>query len=231
MLDAGRIMGMARVVRIRENQPGQWPHHYCFERVYRLHAPAKYTTLHVKVSLADARKLLNARMEPYDAKQAAFDLARPSVTSALKAKCEISIGDASKEGMRAAAHDKRTGEWKVCATVGRKTKFDGCQVALFDHHIDKEGKQMGRRKQESNYFLTVNTNKRKFDEVQEIAAMQFAINECFNWRAYDIMRFGPAHPKVYGGDAQWPRRSSTRSSSRRASSAALRRAPCTRTST
>ena len=156
-----------------------------------------------QLSLAEAQNILR-RQQPqqvqlgfYDAAMAERDKKRET-PSASKATLQVAIGTHSEEGIKAAAYDKATGEWKARITGGRRTQF-GSHV-LYDHHVDHTGQPLGRRKQQSNFFMTLNTNKRKFDETRDTDAMSYAINKIFKQEVFDILKFGPAHPDTYGGD-------------------------------
>ena len=121
------------------------------------------------------------------------------------ANVEISVAALSISELKAQAYDKRTGEWKARANGGRKTQFEGVSHELHDHHLDDKGNVAhGRRRQESNYFITLNTNKRAFDMQQDPKAMEAALNHAFNTRLYDVLKFGPIHPDTYGQDADHP---------------------------
>ena len=149
--------------------------------------------------LADAQDILRRQTQLgfYDAQMAERDTRRP-IPSATKATLQVAIGTHSEEGIKAAAYDKATGEWKARVTGGRRTNFGG--HTLHDHHVDQAGQPLGRRKQQSNFFMTLNTNKRKFDEVRDIDAMSHAINQVFKKGVFEILKFGPAHPATYAAD-------------------------------
>ena len=149
--------------------------------------------------LADAQLLLQQQTQLgfFDAAQARRDKARPT-PSATKASLQVAIGTHSADGIKAAAYDKATGEWKARVTGGRRTEFG--PHTLHDHHVDQAGQPLGRRKQQSNFFMTLNTNKRKFDEVRDIDAMSHAIEKVFKTNVYEILKFGPAHPNTYASD-------------------------------
>jgi hypothetical protein len=152
------------------------------------------------MSLDAARELLRrqqVQLGHYDAAMAERDRRRPT-PSASKATLQVAIGTHSEDGIKAAAYDKATGEWKARATGGRRTQFGS--HTLYDHHVSQTGQPLGRRKQQSNFFMTLNTNKRKFDEARDTDAMSHAIDEIFRKRVFDILKFGPAHPDTYGGD-------------------------------
>jgi hypothetical protein len=152
------------------------------------------------MSLDAARELLRrqqVQLGHYDAAMAQRDTRRPT-PSASKATLQVAIGTHSEEGIKASAYDKATGEWKARATGGRRTQFGS--NTLYDHNISQTGQPLGRRKQQSNFFMTLNTNKRKFDEARDTDAMSYAIDEIFRRRVFDILKFGPAHPDTYGGD-------------------------------
>jgi hypothetical protein len=63
--------------------------------------------------------------------------------------------------------------------------------------------RLGRRKQQSNLFITINTNKRRFDEVVDTEAMLRALSHCFQKEVTNVLRFGPVHQLTYGGDWQY----------------------------
>jgi hypothetical protein len=151
------------------------------------------------MTLASAQNILRQQTQLgfYDAKMAERDKVRP-IPSATKATLQVAIGTHSEEGIKAAAYDKATGEWKARATGGRRTQFGA--HTLHDHHVDQAGLPLGRRKQQSNFFMTLNTNKRKFDEVRDIDAMSHAINKVFKQGVFEILKFGPAHPATYAAD-------------------------------
>lgn len=152
------------------------------------------------LSLDAARELLRrqqVQLGPFDAAMAARDVRRPTPSSS-KATLQVAIGTHSEDGIKAAAYDKATGEWKARATGGRRTAFG--RHTLYDHHVSQTGQPLGRRKQQSNFFMTLNTNKRKFDEARDTDAMSHAIDEIFRRRVFDILKFGPMHPDTYGGD-------------------------------
>jgi hypothetical protein len=156
-------------------------------------------------SLADARKRLRVQMHYKDT-----DMEGRPVTHAPTVKVgssTISVGDASEAAMRSAKFHKSTGEWKVAATTSRKIDFvspsTGKSTKLYDHNLDKDGRQLGRRKQQSNLFITINTNKRRFDEVVDTEAMRRALSHCFEKEVTNVLRFGPAHQLTYGGDWEY----------------------------
>ena len=122
----------------------------------------------------------------------------------VRPRVDVAVADVSRDALAQAAYDKRTGEWKVAATGGRRTTFPGASKELHDHHIDKNGIHLGRRKQQSNYFLTINTNKRRFDEILDTRAVEYAIHKCFDERLVQALTFGPVHYDTYGEDAKWP---------------------------
>ncbi len=155
------------------------------------------------MTLADAQNILRQQTQLgfYDAAAAQRDVSRPT-PSASKATLQVAIGTHTADGIKAAASDKATGEWKARVNGGRRTTFGA--HTLYDHHVDQTGNPLGRRKQQSNFFMTLNTNKRKFDEVRDINAMQFALDKVFKTNVYEILKFGPAHPNTYAGDGDFP---------------------------
>jgi hypothetical protein len=153
-------------------------------------------------SLEQARKRLRVQVGMVDATvESMLNRPRPAVTQ-TKATSHITVGDASEAGLRAARYHKSTGEWKVEATGGRKSNFVGSAgaVELWDHHAGKNGERLGRRKQQSNFFITINTNKRKFDEALDVEAVKRALQRCFQEEVTNVLRFGPAHYLTYGDD-------------------------------
>lgn len=163
-----------------------------------------------RLTLREARqRLLQAQLGRGGARRdgsSVVDQPTPSTLAASMPRTQLSVqvavGAHTAQGMQAAYHDKRTGEWKVRATAPRRTGF-GAQT-LYDHNLGRLGEQLGRRKQESYLFITINTNKRRFNETVDTAAMNYAIERCFREDAHAILRFGPKHPGVYGDDAKWP---------------------------
>jgi hypothetical protein len=155
-----------------------------------------------KLTLAQARLQLqlgptDPRVRPrYEPQQADYNNRVPTTVA-------IGVGTHTAEGLKQAAYDKRTGEWKSRLWGGRKEIVTDDGTTLYDHHLDKDGKRMGRRKQESNWFLTVNTNKRKF-EYQDASAVHDALDVVFKKRLYQVLTFGPKQPDTYSRDAQWP---------------------------
>lgn len=141
------------------------------------------------MTLSQARVLLGWTHAPRSGTQTSAITQQPHSRDV-----QVAIGTHTAEGLRAAAQNKRTGEWKVSATGGRRTDFahGSGSATLFDHHRGPGGERLGRRKQESNFFITVNTNKRTFTS-QDRAAVQAAVTRCFGERAYDILEFGPVH--------------------------------------
>jgi hypothetical protein len=93
----------------------------------------------------------------------------------------------------------------VAATGRRKIDFVSATgpVKLYDHNVDKDGAKLGRSKQQSNFFITINTNKRRFNEVVDVDAMKKALHRCFKDDIAEVLRFGPAHPLTYGNDGQY----------------------------
>jgi hypothetical protein len=133
-----------------------------------------------------------------DAAAQSRDLLRP-IPTLDKATLQVAIGTHTAEGIKAAAYDKATGEWKARVSGGRRTDFGG--HTLYDHHVDQTGNPLGRRRQQSNFFMTLNTNKRKFDELADTQAMAAALDAVFKARVFEILKFGPAHPGTYAADA------------------------------
>mmetsp|Transcript_28324 Transcript_28324/g.65098 ORF Transcript_28324/g.65098 Transcript_28324/m.65098 type:complete len:271 (-) Transcript_28324:59-871(-) len=132
------------------------------------------------------------------------DRPRPAPRSdKISSTIEVAIGSSTADGMRAAAWDKASGEWKARATGGRKTDFQTAGTK-HDHNLGRDCELIGRRRQQSNFFITLNTNRRTFDEAQDPKAVQEALNACFGKKIYDILTFGPAHPEVYGDDSLHP---------------------------
>jgi hypothetical protein len=121
----------------------------------------------------------------------------------LTSAVSVAIGSSTADGMRAAAWDKSSGEWKARATGGRRTSFASAGEK-HDHNLGRAGEAIGRRKQQSNFFITLNTNRRKFDEAQDPGAVRAALSACFGKHIYDILTFGPAHPDTYAADALNP---------------------------
>ena len=115
-----------------------------------------------RLTLAQARLQLqlgptDPRVRPrYEPQQADLENTVPTTVA-------IGVGTHTAEGLKMAAYDKRTGEWKARLWGGRKEIVAPDGTTLHDHHLGKNGEPLGRRKQESNWFLTVNTNKRKFE--------------------------------------------------------------------
>lgn len=137
------------------------------------------------------------------AKQDVYSVA-PSAPAGTS-QVTLAIGAHTSEGLRSSAYDKRTGEWKARVWGGRKTDFEAPNVRvpkLYDHHLDKEGKPMGRRKQESNFFITINTNRRTFGAT-DMEACAAAVRLCFGPQVYEQLRFGPRDAS-YEPDRQWP---------------------------
>jgi hypothetical protein len=94
----------------------------------------------------------------------------------------------------------------VAATSGRKVDFVSPSkgaVKLYDHNLDKDGRKLGRRKQQSSLFITINTDKRRFDEVVDTEAMHRALSHCFEKEVTNLLRFGPAHQMTYCDDWQY----------------------------
>jgi hypothetical protein len=147
-------------------------------------------------SLAQARTRLQTKMAAAD-----ISSSRPAVPK-INTTAQITVGDSSKEGLRVAQYRKRTGEWKVEATGGRRSTFESAAgpVELWDHNAGNDGERLGRRKQQSNFFITINTNKRKFDEVTDTDAVKRALKRCFQEEVTNVLRFGPAHYLTYGDD-------------------------------
>jgi len=114
-------------------------------------------------------------------------------------KVAVTTGAYTASGLERAYHDKRTGEWKVRATGGRRTEFG--THTLHDHNVDERGQALGRRKQETNLFLTINTNRRQFG-AGDPEAVKHAPGVCFKQRGYDILAFGPRHDE-YKADEGW----------------------------
>jgi hypothetical protein len=127
----------------------------------------------------------------------------PPRADKISSKIEVAIGSSTADGMRAAAWDKASGEWKARATGGRRDNFNAAGTK-HDHNLGRDCELIGRRRQQSNFFITLNTNRRKFDEAQDPKAVQQALNACFGKQIYDILTFGPAHPDVYAEDALFP---------------------------
>ena len=155
-------------------------------------------TPRMTLNQAQSALRLQTQVGFYDTQQAARDIDRPT-PSVHKATLQIAIGTHTEAGIKAAAYDKSTGEWKARVSGGRRTEFG--RHLLYDHHVDQSGMPLGRRRQQSNFFITLNTNKRKFDEIRDVQAMEHAIDVCFKRSVYEILKFGPAHPITYAGDA------------------------------
>jgi hypothetical protein len=86
----------------------------------------------------------------------------------------------------------------IAARTNFTSPSTGRSVELYDHNLDKDGQRLGRRKQQSNLFITINTNKRRFDEVVDTEAMRRALSHCFEKEVTNVLRFGPAHQLTYG---------------------------------
>jgi hypothetical protein len=127
----------------------------------------------------------------------------PSSDKIVVSTIDVAVGSSTADGMRAAAWDKASGEWKARATGGRRDEF-GAAGTKHDHNLGRDCELIGRRRQQSNFFITLNTNRRTFDEAQDPRAVQSALNACFGTQIYDILTFGPAHPETYGDDAAHP---------------------------
>jgi hypothetical protein len=161
------------------------------------------------LTLAEARQALQSRLQRPDPLAALRDAkllddpataARLGGAAVVKPTVQISVANVSKDALTQAAWDKKTGEWKARATGGRRTDF-GTGAPLYDHHLDQHSAQLGRRKQQSNFFLTINTNKRRFDQVIDTAAVEHALKVCFSDKLVSILTFGPVHPDTYAADA------------------------------
>lgn len=146
------------------------------------------------------RQYIQNSLGTYDTRVADADKQRPTPTL-NKATLQVAIGTHTDEGIKAAAYHKATGEWKARVTGGRRTAFG--EQTLYDHNVSQTGQPLGRRKQQSNFFMTLNTNKRKFDEARDTDAMSHAIDTVFKQRVYYILWFGPKHLDTYGGDGSF----------------------------
>lgn len=162
------------------------------------------------MDLAEARRrLLDASIGPGDTSRIAMASkpAPPAAPVTAHVDVQVGVGDHTAAGAVANYHDKRTGEWKARATGGRRLEFPEAmrrQLQLFDHHLDRGGKKLGRRKQETNLFITINTNKRTFMPTRDPERMRQVLDTIFKDMPYAILRFGPLHPLVYAADAEWP---------------------------
>ena len=155
-----------------------------------------------RLTLAQAR--LQLQLGPTDPRvRPRYELQQADRESSVPTTVAIGVGTHTAEGLKMAAYDKRTGEWKARLWGGRKMIAAPDGTTLHDHHLGKDGEPLGRRKQESNWFLTVNTNKRKFEH-QDATAVHDALDVVFKKRLYQVLTFGPKQPDTYARDAQWP---------------------------
>ena len=74
---------------------------------------------------------------------------------------------------------KATCEWKVTATTPRRRQF-GPRL-LYDHRRAASGAKLGRRKQESNFLVTINPNKRRSPDLN-------SQGHCRYWRCDSVCR-------------------------------------------
>lgn len=145
---------------------------------------------HVDIARAKVAQQLGKRLDAP---------ARLDPTKKPKTDLKVAVAAVGEDALKQAELNKRTGEWKVTSTAPRKSDFGG--KYLHDHH----GTHLGRRKQESNWFITINPNQKQATHLkQDSDAIVQALHETFETRGYDILTFGPKHPDVYGDDAQWP---------------------------
>lgn len=159
------------------------------------------------MNLAQARLLM--RLGQRDLDQEARDAlvvrsAMGTGSSTVVPTVSVSMANVAKDALTQCAWDKKTCEWKARATGGRKSLFTGAPGPLHDHNLDRNGQALGRRKQQSNYFMTINTNKRKFDDLHDPAAVEHAITVCFKKNVTQMLTFGPRHPATYADDKKWP---------------------------
>jgi hypothetical protein len=77
-------------------------------------------------------------------------------------------------------------------------------VHLYDHKLDGTGTKVPRRRQESNFFLTINPNlaPRSVSDVHKVsAAVEAMARELGTDRGVaNFMKYGPKNPEVYGMD-------------------------------
>lgn len=165
------------------------------------------STLGTTLTLSDARlRLAAAQAADRGAMDAIAQSRRPEPRPSGQPRgpqisVQVATGAYTAQGAEDAYHDKRTGEWKARATGGRREQFGS--HTLYDHNIGRHGEKLGRRKQETNLMITMNTNKRRFNQVQDMEAAREACETCFKKRAYDILEFGPRHAN-YKADADYP---------------------------
>jgi hypothetical protein len=91
---------------------------------------------------------------------------------------------------------KATCEWKVTATTPRRRQF-GPRL-LYDHRRAASGAKLGRRKQESNFLVTINPNKRRSPDLKATAAIGDAIASAVRHvfsehRLPNLLKFGPVY--------------------------------------